>query len=241
MSKVVSLVLAAGSGTRMNLGYNKIFTEVLGQPLLLYSLVAFQASSVIDEIILVSAPDEVPVCEDLLLKEKRFSKVTKVISGGLTRHQSERNGLHFLRERILSGEIEYIFIHDAARPFINERCLIDLYKAVQRSKSATLGLSVTENFNLVYLSLQSSSIQSKSPSSFVRMQTPQAFDAEILLKAYDQAAEDGYEGTDTCASVERSGNQVSVVFGDDDNIKVTTWIDLIKAENILKKDKTRVF
>lgn len=146
-------------------------------------------------------------------------------TGGDTRHGSEYSALTLLRERILSGEIDTVVIHDSARPLAAPRLFHDVIAAARAHGGAIPALPLP---TLVTLE------GAQPEGDLVGVQTPQAFRALPLLAAYEKADEVGFDGTDTAACFERFGQgRVRAIPGDPRNVKITFPEDLFVAERIL--------
>lgn len=226
----VAIVLCAGQGTRMQAAQNKVFLPVLGKPLLVYTLEAFSGASEVDEILLVAHPSECAYCETEIVRHYSLRKVAGVIAGGASRHQSEALALEALRPRIEAGEIDVVLIHDGARPFISPADVDALARDARQFGGALLATPVARDEVIVRLDAAGQAAEALPAAELWRAQTPQAFAAPELLAAYDAARRDGFEGTDTAASYERMGKMVRMVAGNEENVKVTTPHDLIRAE-----------
>ncbi len=238
----VAVVLCAGQGTRMSASRNKVFLPLAGRPLVVHTLRAFEAAASIDEALLVAHASETEYVEREILGRYPLSKVTGVVAGGATRHQSEQNALDALRERIARGEIDVILVHDGARPFVTPDAIDRLVAAAHASGAAILAapiaadevlLGVDEDGRLKTLN-SSSDAEGRTPYQLMRAQTPQGFSASALLAAYDQARADAFEGTDTAAALERLGMPVMAVASTAANLKITTPDDLLRAEALLR-------
>ncbi len=234
-SRAVAVILCAGQGTRMGAGQNKIFLPLLGRPMLVYSLEACQATPEVDELLLVAHPQEVERCREIVAAHVTLAKPLAIISGGASRHQSEMCALDHLRPRIASGEIALVLIHDGARPLIAVEDIRRLIAAARASGGALLATPVPSGERMVRATPDGIIAADFSAHSLWRAQTPQAFSADLLLWAYDQAQSAGFEGTDTAASFERAGLPVQVVAAQHPNLKVTTPEDLALAEQVLRE------
>ncbi len=236
MAKVVAVVLGAGQGTRMRADRNKVLLELAGKPLLLYSLDVFERSPLVDETLLVAHPQEIAYIGREIVERYGLRKVERVVAGGATRHQSEEQALAALRPHIELGEIEMVLIHDGARPLVSvddvER-VIAAVRALGGPGGALLATRLAPDEVVMRVEGDGAVAAVYSPDELARAQTPQAFTAQALLAAYDRARMDGFEGTDTAASVERLGLPVALVEGSAKNIKVTTPDDMIRAEGLL--------
>jgi 2-C-methyl-D-erythritol 4-phosphate cytidylyltransferase len=229
---VVAVVLGAGQGTRMGQPINKIFLPIAGKPVILYSLETFERCLLIDETLLVAAAGEEEQLADLA-RTAQCCKVRGVICGGATRHESEQCALDELRPRIESGEIEIILIHDGARPFISIANVQRLIGQARAVGGAILAEPLHEEELIVQVDAQQSIQRSFAREQIWKAQTPQAFQAPLLLKAYDQAQRDRFFGTDTAASLERIDCPVAIVESDASNLKITTAHDLLLAEKLI--------
>lgn len=229
--RVVAVVLGAGQGMRMGQAINKVFLPINGKPLIIYAIETFEHCPAVDEILLVAAAGE----EDQLAKLARSAqchKVRRVIQGGASRHASEQCALDALRPYIDAGEVDIILIHDGARPFISIEKVELLIKKARELGGAILATPLQEEEHIAQVDGEQYIRRDFEGEQVWRAQTPQAFQAALLLKAYDQAHHDSFAGTDTAASLERIGCPVSVVESDTTNIKITTAHDLLHAEKL---------
>lgn len=235
--KNVAIVLGAGQGTRMGADRNKVLLSLAGKPLLAHALGVFERAPQVDETLLVAHPDEIALVRREVVAAYGLRKVSGVIAGGATRHQSEERALAALRPRIEADEIALILIHDGARPLLTldeVARLIAVVASLGGPGGALLATPLAPNEVILRVADDGAVQAVYAPGELARAQTPQAFTAQALLAAYDRARADGFEGTDTAASVERLGYPVALVAGSPDNLKVTTPDDLVRAEELLK-------
>jgi 2-C-methyl-D-erythritol 4-phosphate cytidylyltransferase len=218
----------------MRANRNKVLLPLLGKPLIAYTIAAFERSASVDEILLVAHPDEVADFAREVLPNAGASKITGVIAGGSTRHQSEQRALEALRERITAGQVAQVMIHDGARPLVTPLEIDQLAEAARECAGAILVSPIAAAETLLETRANGAVTLVTAPEELARAQTPQAFGARLLLAAYDQAHMVGFEGTDTASSLERLGHAIRAVYGSDENIKVTTPDDLLRAEAILR-------
>lgn len=223
-----AIIVAAGKGTRMNAGMNKLFMLINGKPLLAHTLQIFQSCKAIDSIIIVTGREEMQLCKEQILDTYGFDKVDKLVCGGRERQQSVRNGIIELDENC-----SIVVIHDGARPIVSddiiERCMegAELYGAV------SAGMPVKETIKLVN---EEDFVEYTPERERVWItQTPQAFKKDIIREAHEIADIKGIKGTDDAFLVERMGIKVKMIEGSYENIKVTTPEDLIIAETIMNK------
>ena len=207
-----AVIVAAGSGTRMGLGYNKVYYEKDGITILERTLRVFLEDEDCREVIAVTDPE---LFREKLshLKDARI----RVVSGGATRQESVTNGVLCTNERI-------VMIHDGARPYLSQECLNRLKECMRRSKAACLMVPCKDTIKRVadgYI------VETIPRAELMAAQTPQVFDREILLECLKKAREDHYTGTDDCSVVEKYADiRIAVVEGDYENLKITTPDDL---------------
>jgi 2-C-methyl-D-erythritol 4-phosphate cytidylyltransferase len=228
-SRIVAVILAAGQGRRMGAPRNKVFLPLAGKPLLAHTLAAFARAAEVTDLLLVAHPDELDLARRIAA-DHGVGKPLVLAAGGATRHQSEHNALDALRPEIEAGHISVVLIHDAARPLVPPADIDALARAARLHGGALLATPLAPDEVAVHLTPDGvvASVP-LDPTGLWRAQTPQAFAADALLRAYDLARRDGFEGTDTAASYERLGHPVHVVPGSPVNIKVTTPDDLLRA------------
>ncbi len=229
--RVVAVVLGAGQGTRMGQPINKVFLPINGKPVILYAIETFERCPSVDEILLVAAGGQ----EEQLVKLAHHAhchKAHRVVCGGATRHASEQCALEALRPYIKAGDVEVVLIHDGARPFISVEKVEQLIRKARELGGAILATPLQEEEHIALVNQEKHVQKSFEGAQAWRAQTPQAFQASLLLKAYDQAEHDQFYGTDTAASVERIGSPVAIVESDANNLKITTAHDLLLAEKL---------
>lgn len=227
MSAFVSaIIVAAGGSTRMGTAGSKQFIPLLERPVIEYTLSAFQNCETISEIVVVSREQDAQQIKEIA-DNSGFSKVKAVVNGGDSRAHSVKNGI-----AAASSGAEYYAIHDGARPLITVEEIERVCDAAFETGAATLGTPVTDTIKIVD---GSDMIESTPLRSQLRaVQTPQVFESELYSFALDNA-EDSLDGfTDDCSLIENMGGEVMVVEGNKENIKLTTPIDIIIAESILK-------
>lgn len=230
--RTVAVVLCAGQGRRMGASQNKVYLPLAGRPLIEHTLAAFERATEVTDVLLIAHADEL----DRLGRLARGSGARKVIGvacGGETRHQSEACALAALRPQIEASAIDVVMIHDGARPLVPPADIDALARAAREHGGALLATPLAPGEVIVEVGPDGRVATPLDPQDLWRAQTPQAFAAQELLRAYDQARAAGFEGTDTAATYERSGHEVRVVPGSPRNFKVTTPDDLLRAEALL--------
>ena len=223
---VAAIILAGGSGSRVQKEINKVYLPIGDREMLEFCLETMDRSPDVDRIVLVVRDEDRPHAE-LLIAETMPAKLTDVVIGGPSRHESEQAGLEALTEAIESGEIEIVAIHDGARPFMTLELLDHVIEEARRTGGAIPGLRVEEPL----FRIEPDGTSLLEPETLRRVQTPQAFRAAPLLEAYRRADRAGYHGVDTAETIERySDLAIAVVPGDPHNIKVTFVEDFFVAE-----------
>lgn len=231
-AKCTAIVLAAGQGKRMGTKVQKQYLEIDEKPVLYYSLKAFEDSELINEIILVVGENQKEYCEQEIVSKYEIRKVKKIVQGGAERYHSVWNGL----QEVADG---YVFIHDGARPFINEEILQRVYDEVLISKACVVGMPVKDTIKIADTEGYADSTPDRS--LLWQIQTPQVFETSIIKEAYKKLMQsDTIKVTDDAMVVEQmNGNKVKLVLGSYENIKITTPEDLeiakIFVKNKLKK------
>lgn len=226
-SGVAVIVLAGGSGSRVQQEINKVYLPIGDRVMLLYALTTFAESPEVDRILLVIRPEDRETAEGVVADLDSDIPV-EIVTGGDSRHGSERAGLEALAASIDDGSVDIVAIHDGARPFMTAELLHSVLEGARTTGGAVPGMPVDE---ALYRVSEDGDAHPLDPSTLVKVQTPQAFSARPLLAAYRRAGEAGFEGVDTAETVERfSDLRVEVVPGDPRNLKVTFIEDFFAAE-----------
>ena len=226
MPKISAIIPAAGSGKRMGGNTSKQYLAIGERPILIETLMVFNESPYIDEIILVSPPDDIDLMERLL-KKFGLTKVSKIVKGGQERQDSISNGLD-----ALDRSSSVVLVHDGVRPFISDEIIKELIDTVNQHGAAIAAVPVKDTVKKV---LHTSITGTMPRENLWLAQTPQAFSAKVIIDAYANAREKGIKGTDDASLVEAMGLDVKIVMGSYENIKITTAEDLVFAEAILRE------
>lgn len=218
------VVVAAGSSQRM--GSDKITQELCGIPVAARTLLAFEKSGSVDEIILVVRRDMLePMAE--LCKKYAVTKCSKVLAGGASRMESALIGV---TETDKGTDI--ILVHDGARPLVSGELIRAVVEGAREHRAVVPALKSVDTLKLVD---DSGSVEKTIDRDYVRrVQTPQGFNADILKGALTYAVNSGKPFTDDASAVEALGFKVQCIPGEEDNIKLTIPGDYEKAESILK-------
>ena len=231
--KTVAIVLAAGSGSRMNADVKKQFLELAGKPILYYSLNAFQ-NSFIDEIILVTSKEDIELCKNEIVKKYDFNKVRCIVEGGRERYHSVMHGLKMIQS------CDYVYVHDAARPLVDEEMLERLKAGVEEFGSAVAAVETKDTIKIV--DNENYVISTPSRNTVWIIQTPQVFKFSTITDAYERlhmrlqniSAEDIHITDDAMVVENFTNSKVKLIKGSYKNIKITTPEDMLVAERFLQ-------
>ena len=234
--KATAIIVAAGKGVRMNASTRKQYLHLGRIPIILHTVLLFDACPAITAIFLVVPPSDKPYCKELLARLPDRKKTCRIVTGGNSRQASVYQGLLAVEKAGMANEI--VAIHDGVRPLVKpnqvESCI-----AVARSKGACI-LAVPVPDTLKQIKKGTTDIAETLPRDDIWLaQTPQAFQYDIIRSAHDRALEAHFSGTDDAMLVERMGIPVSVVSGSRYNIKITTREDLALAEALLASDSNQ--
>ncbi len=235
--RVIAIIPAAGLGTRMaaaetaprsgvGKGPSKQFTELRGVPILVHTLRKFAGSPRVSEIYVALRKAEADNFRPRL-QEERLGKKVHLVEGGEHRQQSVANAL----AQVDAVADDIILVHDAVRPLVDEEIIENVVQGAEKHGAAIAGVPAVDTVKQVERSAENAMITATVPRERVVLaQTPQGFRFSVLKKAFDEAAVDGFLGTDEASLVERSGHAVAVVMGSARNLKITTPADLELAE-----------
>lgn len=216
------IIPAAGMGKRMQANQNKILLTINHKSILEHTVQVFQNDDNCRAIHLAAQRDEISTLQSMLTN---YSKIDVITEGGSERQYSIYNVLKAIER------CEYVFVHDAARPFVTQHTLNKLYESVQQNHSVIAAVKVKDTIKRIENDQVTETLKR---DELWQIQTPQAFSYQLLLDAYNKADADHFLGTDDASLVERI-SKVHIVESDYDNIKITTPEDMFFAEAILKK------
>lgn len=225
--RLETIVVSAGKGKRLRSSISKSFVKIKEKPILYYTLKILTEYPLIKDIILVIKRDDIRRVKRLIATEG-FKRIKKVVAGGKTRRLSVEKGL-----QIIDSDTDFVLIHDAARPFINQKILEKVILEARRFGAAVCGVPLKST--LKRLDNKKFTRETLDRRKIWEIQTPQVFRKDIILAAYRKFKDKNF--TDDSSLVERLGLEVKVVKGDYFNIKITTPEDLVFAEAILEKQR----
>ena len=203
------------------------------KPVLYYTLKAFEESEVIDQVILVSGKEEKDQVRESIVDFYGFQKVTQITEGGKERYDSVWNALQIV-DKMKDKEESYVFIHDGARPLVDDSILKRTYEEVRRSGACVAGMPVKDTIKIVNENLETEETPDRKKMWMI--QTPQVFKAPLIIEAYRKMmAVPHSHVTDDAMAVEMvMKHPVKMVEGSYKNIKITTPEDLKIAKVFLK-------
>jgi 2-C-methyl-D-erythritol 4-phosphate cytidylyltransferase len=223
---VTAIVLAAGRSTRMGGGPNKQFIELLGKPIIWYSLTAFELCGAVDAVILVRRPDYAQEAEQIV-REFGFQKVVAVTDGGVERQNSVWNGLEKCEPAT-----EIVAIHDGARPLVTPALI---QATVTSARAHGTGIAANKVVDTIKEANEDRTvIRTVDRTKLWAVQTPQTARLSLLRKAYTKVFQDQIVVTDEATAVESLGQKVHLVETSFLNLKITTPTDLAMAEALLR-------
>ena len=244
--KVIVIIPAAGLGTRMSPmptakevkekkpHSSKQFTDLAGTPILIHTLRKFAAVDTVNEIWIALRENEIEGFRDRLTTEAKdvLHKKVEFVTGGEHRQQSVEHALN----AITAAPDDIVLVHDAVRPLVTPEIIHEVIEAAQKYGAAIAGLPAVDTVKQVERTSEGAIIKATIPrAAVVLAQTPQGFRYSVIKKAFDEAAADGFMGTDEASLAERSGHEVAVVMGSPKNLKITTPADMDLAEFYLRK------
>lgn len=226
MTATCAIIPTSGLGERLSSSGGKAFVRIAGQPLIAHTLAIFQQCPEIDYIVLVARPSDIDPIQSLV-DERHITKVTSIVPGGSTRQDSVRNGLN-----AVPPDCDIIAIHDGARPLVSTEIVRASIEAARKHGGAVAAVPVIDTIKVS----NKAGFVASTPDrhQLFAVQTPQTFRTRLIKAAYQLAFEDGYSGTDDASLVEHMGNDVAIVSGSYDNIKVTVPRDILLAEAIMQ-------
>lgn len=241
--RCAAIVLSAGKGKRMGTDRPKQYLDLCGKPVLYYSLKAFQ-ESFMDEIVIVASKDDAAYIKDEIVDKYGIGKVSEIVEGGAERYDSVLCGLRALGSfDMKEGDgCDYVFIHDGARPFVDDEILKRAYETVREFGTAVTAVPVKDTVKIV--GSDGITIDTPDRNSVWLMQTPQVFRYRDIFEAYLKMEEELYSSdamskdagnsaehiriTDDAMVMEHFGSlPVHIIRGSYRNIKITTPEDMI--------------
>ena len=225
--KYAAIVLAAGSGKRMNSQVHKQYLIIQDRPVLYYSLKEFEDSAV-DEIVLVVGKGEEEFCRREIVDKYGISKVKAIVEGGKERYHSVFEGLK------QTSDADYVLIHDGARPFVNQDIIRRCMQEVQKYQACVVGMPVKDTIKIA--DEEGYAKQTPDRKNVWMIQTPQTFSYALIYEAYEEMLKtEDTAITDDAMVLDRiKGKKSKLIEGSYRNIKITTPEDLLIANVYLQ-------
>lgn len=220
------IIPAAGNSTRMGKDKNKQFLKIAGKEVIAHTIGNFEKNNLIEKIVLVVKKEDFELFNELINKYN-FNKVI-LAPGGNSRMTSVYNGL--LK---LSRNIKKVLIHDGARPFLKSKYIDKVLKCLDEEQGAILAVKSKDTIKVIedgYIK------ETLKRDTLINVQTPQGFKRDIIFKAYENGINNNLTVTDDSSLVEKIGGKVKVIYGDYNNIKITTPEDIKIGERILEEE-----
>ena len=221
ITKKYAVIVAGGKGTRMGAAIPKQFLPLLGKPLLCYAIEAFAQAIKDIQMVLVLPADQL-VSAKTILRSYIGAFDVVAVPGGETRYHSVQNGL-----KVINND-GVVFVHDGARPLISKELILNCYSQALQLGSAIPTIGVNESMRMV----DGAYSRPVDRDNLRIIQTPQTFRTEVILPAFEQDYDPSF--TDEATVVEASGGTIHLIYGMNENIKITTQEDMIKAEAFLR-------
>lgn len=225
--RTVAIIVAGGSGTRFGAEMPKQFLELGGLPILMRTIEAFGENGDASFDVIVTLPQGQMELWRQLCREYGFEVPHRIVPGGETRWHSVKNALDSIGD---ITDVDVIAVHDGVRPLAGPDLINRVLEAARRDGAAIPVVMLNDSVRQV----NGEASHALDRSSLRAVQTPQAFDARLLMEAYRQKFDPTF--TDDASVVERYGHSVTLVEGDPQNLKITRPMDLALAEYLLNPD-----
>jgi len=232
MNKNIAIILAGGVGSRFGFNIPKQFAKVAGKTIIEHTIELFQNNSLIDEICVVIKSEFIDNMENIIVNNN-YSKVKKILKGGDERKDSSLVAIHSYSLEKESDDYNMIF-HDAVRPFVTDKIIEECINALKHYLVVDVAIPATDTI----IEVQNSIIKNiPNRSDMMQGQTPQCFKLKTIKEAYDIAIKDpNLKTTDDCGIVKKylSNEEIYIVKGANDNIKITYEQDIFLADKIFQ-------
>ena len=216
----IAIIVAGGKGERMNANIPKQFLEIQGKPILMHTLEVFNRFDAGIRLILVSPKVQIKYWNELCAKHN-FGLKHQIVAGGQSRFNSVKNGLQAIKSPAM------VAVHDGVRPLVSVETITRCFETAEKFDTAIPVVDLVDSIRQV----SENGSKSVDRNAYKLVQTPQVFDADLLLKAYGQEYTPLF--TDDASVVEALGTKIYLVEGNRENIKITTEFDLKMAESIM--------
>lgn len=223
---IAAIVVAAGRGVRFGGDVPKQFLKIQSKPLLSHSLLTFERHAAVDRVVLVAALEWKSFIEQEIIRRFEIRKVAAIVAGGKERQDSVAAGLSCISELH-----EFVAVHDAVRPFFSSSLLDRVIDGCRSADACIPAIALRDTVKQVEDNLVIRTL----PRETLRLaQTPQVFRRSVLIEAFQLAKRNNISGTDEASLIEAAGGRVAWVEGEEQNLKITTPLDLKIAEMIFE-------
>ena len=208
--RCVAIVLSAGQGKRMGTSIQKQYIELCGKPIICYCLEAFEKSEIIDDVIMVAGAGQEDYVTEEIVNKYHFGKVRAVVSGGKERYDSVWNGLKAVRDGMAGEEAKegYVYIHDGARPFVDEEIIKRAYTCVEENRACVAGMPSKDTVKIV--DENQFAVTTPARKYVWNVQTPQVFETALITQAYEKLMQHDRENVTDDAMVVEQEMQIPV-------------------------------
>lgn len=225
---ICAVIVAGGSGSRMQSPVKKQYLHLNGLPMLCHTLMAFGRYSAVDRIVLVVPPDDLQWCRTHIVAPAAMHRDVHLVAGGRRRQASVTNGL-----AAAAATAGIVMIHDGVRPFVRPSLIDACLAGVAATGACIPAIPATDTLKQVD---ENGVVVRTLDRRHIRLaQTPQTFAIDLIRRAHQLADRHGFTATDDASVAEFAGETVTVVPGDRENIKITTAQDLSVARAILER------
>ncbi|MDI1472161.1 MAG: bifunctional 2-C-methyl-D-erythritol 4-phosphate cytidylyltransferase/2-C-methyl-D-erythritol 2,4-cyclodiphosphate synthase [Thermodesulfovibrio sp.] len=232
LSKIRAIILSAGIGRRFG-SPDKVFIELEGKPLFIWSAEIFEKLEEVDYLWIVTRKEMIEKV-NYYLNKFNFKKVEGIVEGGLERQDSVYNALKSLPE-----DTNIVLIHDAARPLLSKELVIRLLNAINSHIDGVIPV-ISINDTIKWIKRRNVIGGTLNRDILKAVQTPQIFWFERIMEVYKKAYEEGFYGTDDASLIERYGGTIIAVQGEESNIKITTKDDFKKIQLFFKSHQEKM-
>jgi 2-C-methyl-D-erythritol 4-phosphate cytidylyltransferase len=221
------IIPAGGTGKRFGSELPKQFVELKGIPIIVRTIQLFDEIEEVESIIIPIHSDHLELMQELV-KTYKLHKVKEIVVGGIERQNSVYNGLNTNSAK----ESDIILIHDAVRPFVSKELIKSIIEETEESGAVIPAMKPKETIK----EIDNKRLVKKTINrdTLVSVQTPQGFWQDLLIKAFDSIKNSNFIATDDASLLEFIGFKVTIIEGEDSNVKITTPFDLKVAELLLK-------
>ena len=223
--KVTAIIAAAGKGKRFGGPINKQFIKVHHKTILQHTVEKYETSAMVHEIVIVTAIEHVKALQTNS-QLNQLSKISGIIAGGAERQESVWNGLQYIDK-----STDIVLIHDGVRPCFSHDLIYRSVEACKKHNAVIAGIVPKDTIKEKQHNYVK---QTYDRSNLVAVQTPQAFQYDLIYYAYKKGLSQGFSTTDDSMMVENLGHPVFIIEGEYKNIKITSPEDLILAREFLK-------